>query len=172
MRNFRSIFSTWPFTTLVVTYISTVHNTPTPVWFTTTHAFLFLLLQMDLGVGSFVFSQGLVSAIPFVSQPYYLLEPTVSKLTKTIRKSVPILALGLIRVLLVKGTDYPVSGGYIPYARPSLNYSLLPFQIQRNTSPNMVFTGTSSSPLHSYRSCRSRCTLYCQNTQFLSSVYL
>lgn len=64
---------------------------------------------MDLGVGSFVFSQGLVSAIPFISQPYYLLEPTTSKLIKTVRKSIPILALGLIRVLLVKGTDYPVS---------------------------------------------------------------
>lgn len=64
---------------------------------------------MDLGVGSFVFSQGLVSAIPFVSQPYYLLEPTINKLGKTVRKSIPILALGLIRVLLVKGADYPVS---------------------------------------------------------------
>lgn len=64
---------------------------------------------MDLGVGSFVFSQGLVSAIPFISQPYYLLEPTINKLGKTVRKSIPILALGLIRVLLVKGADYPVS---------------------------------------------------------------
>ncbi|KAF9452132.1 hypothetical protein P691DRAFT_697911 [Macrolepiota fuliginosa MF-IS2] len=62
---------------------------------------------MDLGVGSFVFSQGLVSAIPFISQPSYLLEPITAKLIKTVRKSIPILVLGLIRVLLVKGTDYP-----------------------------------------------------------------
>ncbi|KXN83497.1 GPI-anchored wall transfer protein 1 [Leucoagaricus sp. SymC.cos] len=62
---------------------------------------------MDLGVGSFVFSQGLVSAIPLISQPYHLLEPTSRKLLKTIRKSIPIIVLGGIRVLLVKGTDYP-----------------------------------------------------------------
>ncbi|KAF5350658.1 hypothetical protein D9756_008612 [Leucocoprinus leucothites] len=62
---------------------------------------------MDLGVGSFVFSQGLVSAIPFISQPYYLLEPTSTKLYKTIRKSIPVFILGFVRVLLVKGTDYP-----------------------------------------------------------------
>lgn len=61
---------------------------------------------MDLGVGSFVFSQGLVSAIPFISQPHYLLQPTIYK---TLRKALPILALGLLRVVLVKGTDYPVS---------------------------------------------------------------
>ncbi|KAF7762098.1 hypothetical protein Agabi119p4_8691 [Agaricus bisporus var. burnettii] len=59
---------------------------------------------MDLGVGSFVFSQGLVSAIPFISQPHYLLQPTIHK---TLRKALPILALGLLRVVLVKGTDYP-----------------------------------------------------------------
>lgn len=64
---------------------------------------------MDLGVGSFVFSQGLVSAIPFISQPHYLLQPTIHKLYKTLRKALPILALGLLRVVLVKGTDYPVS---------------------------------------------------------------
>ncbi|EKM78301.1 hypothetical protein AGABI1DRAFT_75828 [Agaricus bisporus var. burnettii JB137-S8] len=59
---------------------------------------------MDLGVGSFVFSQGLVSAIPFISQPHYLLQPTIHK---TLRKALPILALGLLRVVLVKSTDYP-----------------------------------------------------------------
>ncbi|KXN83498.1 GPI-anchored wall transfer protein 1 [Leucoagaricus sp. SymC.cos] len=70
-------------------------------------AILAVDFPMDLGVGSFVFSQGLVSAIPLISQPYHLLEPTSRKLLKTIRKSIPIIVLGGIRVLLVKGTDYP-----------------------------------------------------------------
>jgi phosphatidylinositol glycan class W len=74
---------------------------------------------MDVGVGSFVFSQGLVSAIPFISQPYYLLEPTTTKLIKTIRKSIPIFLLGFIRVLLVKGADYPVrTFSFLPSSPP------------------------------------------------------
>ena len=64
--------------------------------------------QMDLGVGSFVFSQGLVSAIPIVKDPTYLLAPLRPKIYTAIRKVWPILGLGLIRVLLVKGTEYPV----------------------------------------------------------------
>lgn len=65
---------------------------------------------MDLGVGSFVFSQGLVSAIPFLKDPSYASAPVVPKLLATVKKTAPVLALGLVRVLLVKGTDYPVSG--------------------------------------------------------------
>lgn len=63
---------------------------------------------MDLGVGSFVFSQGLVSAIPIVKDPTHLLAPLGPKLLTVIRKVSPIWGLGLIRVLLVKGTEYPV----------------------------------------------------------------
>lgn len=64
---------------------------------------------MDLGVGSFVFSQGIVSAIPLVRDPRYLTGPFVPKLFNVTRKCLPIIALGVIRVLLVKGTEYPVS---------------------------------------------------------------
>ncbi|KAG8950160.1 Glucosaminyl phosphatidylinositol (GlcN-PI) nositol acylation protein [Tulasnella sp. 424] len=63
--------------------------------------------MMDLGVGSFVFSQGLVSAIPFLKDPSYASAPVGPKLMTTIKKTAPVLALGLVRVLLVKGTDYP-----------------------------------------------------------------
>ncbi|PPR02804.1 hypothetical protein CVT26_009590 [Gymnopilus dilepis] len=62
---------------------------------------------MDLGVGSFVFSQGVVSAIPIVKDASYLQAPLLPKLIKVTRKCLPIIALGLVRVLLVKGTEYP-----------------------------------------------------------------
>lgn len=64
---------------------------------------------MDLGVGSFVFSQGIVSATQLVKDPTYLTSPIAPKLLRVTRKSFPIILLGLIRVLLVKGTDYPVN---------------------------------------------------------------
>ncbi|KAF9531283.1 GWT1-domain-containing protein [Crepidotus variabilis] len=62
---------------------------------------------MDLGVGSFVFSQGVVSAIPILKNPYYINSPFLPKLWSTTKKSLPIIILGVIRVLLVKGIEYP-----------------------------------------------------------------
>ena len=63
---------------------------------------------MDLGVGSFVFSQGVVSAIPIIKDISYLQAPIVPKLKSVSRKMTPIIALGLLRVIFVKGTEYPV----------------------------------------------------------------
>ena len=63
---------------------------------------------MDLGVGSFVFSQGLISALPVLRNPSYLSAPLIPKILSVTRKVLPLLALGLIRVLVVKGTEYPV----------------------------------------------------------------
>ncbi|KAF8912517.1 GWT1-domain-containing protein [Mucidula mucida] len=62
---------------------------------------------MDLGVGSFVFSQGVVSAIPVLKNPAYLASPFLPKLFATTKKVLPLLALGLLRIVLVKGTEYP-----------------------------------------------------------------
>lgn len=64
---------------------------------------------MDLGVGSFVFSQGIVSAIPLLKNPTYLRNPVLPKLIVVVRKCSPLLVLGLLRTLSVKGADYPVS---------------------------------------------------------------
>lgn len=64
--------------------------------------------KMDLGVGSFVFSQGIVSAIPLLKDPAYLNAPLKPKLLSVTRKTLPVIFLGLVRVLLVKGTEYPV----------------------------------------------------------------
>lgn len=67
-------------------------------------------LQMDVGVGSFVFSLGLISARPFLAPP----DSTTSKrqlwpsLLKSIKSSIPTILLGLIRVAMVKGVEYPV----------------------------------------------------------------
>ncbi|KZP17007.1 GWT1-domain-containing protein [Athelia psychrophila] len=62
---------------------------------------------MDLGVGSFVFSQGVVSAIPLIKDPAHLTAPLAPKLRDVLRKCAPVIALGVVRVLLVKGTEYP-----------------------------------------------------------------
>ena len=66
-------------------------------------------MQMDLGVGSFVFSQGVVSAIPLLKNPTQLIAPVLPKITRIARKVSPLFLLGLVRLISVKGTDYPVS---------------------------------------------------------------
>ena len=64
---------------------------------------------MDVGVGSFVFASGIVSALPILKDPAYLRAPTLPKVLSVARKAAPIIALALVRVALVKGTEYPVS---------------------------------------------------------------
>ncbi|GAA5979812.1 hypothetical protein JCM11641_002701 [Rhodosporidiobolus odoratus] len=60
---------------------------------------------MDLGVGSFVFSLGLVAALPLLrgtdSQPY------LTTIWRSFKKCLPLVLLGLVRVVMVKGVDYP-----------------------------------------------------------------
>jgi hypothetical protein len=92
---------------------------------------------MDIGVGSFVFTQGIVSAIPLLKDPRYLHAPALPKILQVVRKTLPVLTLGLIRVALVKGTDYPVR---LFYQRGMPPDSLL----YRNTRLNMAGTGTFS----------------------------
>ncbi|KAM7222185.1 GPI-anchored wall transfer protein 1 [Rhypophila decipiens] len=62
---------------------------------------------MDMGVGSFVFSAGIVAARPVLKE---LAEnkpsPLGPRLVRSLRHSLPLLALGLIRLLSVKGLDY------------------------------------------------------------------
>ncbi|EMD36738.1 hypothetical protein CERSUDRAFT_83761 [Gelatoporia subvermispora B] len=62
---------------------------------------------MDLGVGSFVFSQGIVSAIPLIKDPSYLTSSWFPKFRTVLRKCLPVLILGVLRTLSVKGTEYP-----------------------------------------------------------------
>ncbi|TBU26304.1 GWT1-domain-containing protein [Dichomitus squalens] len=62
---------------------------------------------MDIGVGSFVFSQGIVSAIPLVKNPAHLTEPLLPKVTTVLRKCSAVLLIGLLRTISVKGTEYP-----------------------------------------------------------------
>ncbi|KIY66656.1 GWT1-domain-containing protein, partial [Cylindrobasidium torrendii FP15055 ss-10] len=62
---------------------------------------------MDIGVGSFVFSQGVVNAIPLIKNPAYLADPLPGKVITICKKVFPLFILGFLRVLAVKGTDYP-----------------------------------------------------------------
>ncbi|SJK98626.1 uncharacterized protein ARMOST_01894 [Armillaria ostoyae] len=55
---------------------------------------------MDLGVGAFVFSQGVVSAIPLVKSPAYLASPVLSKLVVTIRQQLGLSVFSLQEVVL------------------------------------------------------------------------
>lgn len=59
---------------------------------------------MDLGVGSFVFSLGLTSSQPFLRNLWTTRRTTF---TEAVRRTAAVLALGIIRILSVKGTDYP-----------------------------------------------------------------
>lgn len=60
---------------------------------------------MDLGVGSFVFSLGMMSALPLLRSKHR--PPFVREVWGTTVKSAGVLVLGLIRVAMVKGVDYP-----------------------------------------------------------------
>ena len=62
---------------------------------------------MDVGVGSFVFSAGLVSARPILQARYAGKSSSFgSQLISAFRASLPLLALGFIRLYSVKGLDY------------------------------------------------------------------
>ena len=62
---------------------------------------------MDMGVGSFVFSLGIISALPFLKSPRNRFRPLRQQIVSDIRKSLPLLALGSVRVIMVKGVEYP-----------------------------------------------------------------
>ncbi|KAK6366365.1 Glucosaminyl phosphatidylinositol (GlcN-PI) nositol acylation protein [Lithohypha guttulata] len=64
---------------------------------------------MDLGVGSFVFSAGLVSARTVVrdqQQGSWRRANLVTRMIKALRHSVPLLVLGVVRLISVKNLDY------------------------------------------------------------------
>ena len=63
---------------------------------------------MDLGVGSFVFSGGVVSARAIARSQLLKSpkDPFVKRLISSVRHSIPLLVLGLIRLYSVKGLDY------------------------------------------------------------------
>ncbi|OCF38235.1 hypothetical protein I316_00461 [Kwoniella heveanensis BCC8398] len=65
---------------------------------------------MDVGVGSFVFSLGLISVKSLSPLHQNVERPApflLSEVLRALRKSAPTLALGLVRVIMVKGTEYP-----------------------------------------------------------------
>lgn len=62
---------------------------------------------MDLGVGSFVFSGGIVAARPVLKEKAVgRVKPLASRLLASLRHSIPLFILGFIRFMSVKGMDY------------------------------------------------------------------
>ncbi|KAK2006929.1 GPI-anchored wall transfer protein 1 [Colletotrichum eremochloae] len=62
---------------------------------------------MDMGVGSFVYSAGLVAARPVLKERAESKStPLTTRLVHSMRHSLPLLVLGVIRLLSVKGLDY------------------------------------------------------------------
>ncbi|KAM0329343.1 hypothetical protein ACHAQA_004649 [Verticillium albo-atrum] len=62
---------------------------------------------MDMGVGAFVFSAGVVAARPVLKERAAgRSTPLAARLLTSLRHSLPLLALGFIRLLSVKGLDY------------------------------------------------------------------
>ena len=62
---------------------------------------------MDIGVGSFVFAAGVVAARPVLKERASgKATPLGRRLLYSMRSSAPLLALGLVRLLSVKGLDY------------------------------------------------------------------
>lgn len=62
---------------------------------------------MDLGVGSFVFSAGVVAARPVLKEKMKgRATPLHRHMLQSLRHSIPLLILGFIRLLSVKGLDY------------------------------------------------------------------
>ncbi|KAK3309522.1 GWT1-domain-containing protein [Chaetomium strumarium] len=62
---------------------------------------------MDMGVGSFVFSAGVVASRPVLKERAEgRTTPLSHRLMRALRHSLPLLALGLVRLLSVKGLDY------------------------------------------------------------------
>jgi len=61
---------------------------------------------MDMGVGSFVFTAGVVSIRPSLKEPTGQRPPFANRFAASIRHAIPLLVLGVIRLISVKGLDY------------------------------------------------------------------
>ncbi|KAK4180134.1 GWT1-domain-containing protein [Triangularia setosa] len=62
---------------------------------------------MDMGVGSFVYSAGIVASRPLLKERAEgKTTPLGTRLIRSFRHSLPLLALGIVRLLSVKGLDY------------------------------------------------------------------
>jgi phosphatidylinositol glycan class W len=61
---------------------------------------------MDMGVGSFVFTAGVVSVRASLKQGIKGRPPLSQRLLTSIRHSIPLLVLGTVRLISVKGLDY------------------------------------------------------------------
>ena len=61
---------------------------------------------MDIGVGSFVFTNGVVSVRSSLKTESGHLSPLSKRVTASLRHAVPLIILGIVRLVSVKGLDY------------------------------------------------------------------
>ncbi|KAK4503447.1 hypothetical protein PRZ48_004362 [Zasmidium cellare] len=61
---------------------------------------------MDVGVGSFVFAAGIVAARQQLKEQHSATRSMVNRLKQSLRHSLPLFVLGIVRLLSVKGLDY------------------------------------------------------------------
>jgi hypothetical protein len=87
--------------------VSLVSAVPNIFFLVFTDLLSFVSRQMDLGVGSFIFAQGVASALPLLKDPDHLSGSIIPKVLASVKKTSPLLLIGMIRLILVKGTDYP-----------------------------------------------------------------
>ncbi|EGY15210.1 GPI-anchored wall transfer protein [Verticillium dahliae VdLs.17] len=102
---------------------------------------------MDMGVGAFVFSAGVVAARPVLKERAAgRSTPLAARLLTSMRHSLPLLALGFIRLLSVKGLDYAehVSEyGHPPNPPPSAPPSFLTMAVWTAVWTALYFLATS-----------------------------
>lgn len=61
---------------------------------------------MDIGVGSFVFAAGIVAARQQLKEQHFATRSMVTRMKESMRHSLPLFVLGIVRLLSVKGLDY------------------------------------------------------------------
>src|SRR5437763_1837198 len=93
---------------------------------------------MDLGVGSFVFSSGLVSARALIKELHLgKTDSLLKRLSKSLRHSFALLFMGLVRLAVTKGTDYHVRETYynilFPSAKPNRKKKPSPWRVNLTT---------------------------------------
>lgn len=91
-------------------------------------------------MGSFVFSQGIVSAIPIIKSPDQLSSPLKPKVVRMLWRSLPIWLLGFLRLIVVKLSDYPVSWPNKNFAQKIHGRKLQEHESEYGTHWNFFFT--------------------------------
>ncbi|KKA29075.1 hypothetical protein TD95_004184 [Thielaviopsis punctulata] len=137
---------------------------------------------MDLGVGSFVFSAGVVGARPLLKERLSgTATPVAVRVLASLRHSLPLLVLGVVRMLSVKGLEYAehtteygvhwnffFTLGLLPpfVAASAAVYAAIPsFAVQAMVIAGAYQVALATTPLQNYIIMAERTTLLSQNRE-------